>query len=597
MTDNDLILWDENHGANAFDDLMNSMAAIPCRVLQTLGSVARVRARFRFDPASLPNGHDRRAWEQLLWSHLGRAFVQTLYPHQKAAICRFLQLDGCMLLAAEPGTGKTMIVICIFVLLRMLRCRGLIICPGVAIAPWCMELRRCAGFDESSVQLITTTTVPKTKKTSAAAAGAATGTGARMLQGATGASVRKLIDPTKRIIVTTFKIATMLFSELMAEKFDFVALDEAHSIKNEHSERTKAITPLMHQARYRIAMTGTPGDIVTHMYGLLHAVRPDLFPSYHAFCSEWCDAKTVKLPGGVVRTEWVAPKDRTRLDSLNALLYGHVMYRVAKTDVLKDLPPKIIKRKYLDATDDEGKAELRAKLKKLEAEPDAVVSDSEEEEDVPIVPPPGGAPLTGRKRKCSASSSRQKKPAKAPRLDASGNAVPPSKLELYGKILQGTVKLKLPYVLEELQRLLASGLHKTRKILLFANHYKMLNFLGNALDQAKLDYIRIDGKVSSPFVRGALCAKFQGDENCRFAVLSIRACSTAITLTAASTVIFTEFLPTPSDSLQAEDRAHRIGQKFPVNVEYWTLAGSLDETLYRIVENKKEQMSYVLRQT
>jgi len=591
MTDNDLLSWKQNHGRDSFDDMLTNMY-IPYRLLQTLGSVARVRARLQFDPSTLPAACDRRAWEQLLYSYLGRALVQSLYPHQKAAICRFLQLDGRMLLAAEPGTGKTMIVICVFIILRWLRCRGLIICPSVAIAPWCMELQRCAGFNEDTIQIIATTTVPKAKKITTSPS-SSSAMGARMLHAAdvTTTPVRKLIDPRKRIIVTTFTIATMLVDELMAEKFDFVALDEAHSIQNEASQRTRAITPLMHQARYRIAMTGTPGDIVTHMYGLLHAVHPDLFPSYHDFCTEWCDAKKVKLPNGVVHIKYVAPKDRARLDALNTLLYGHVMFRVAKTDVLKDLPPKLFKRKILDASDDASKQELRAKLKKLEVDPEAVLA--EEENVATVAGAEAAEAAVGQKRKRNGNVATKA----PPRLDANGKAVPPSKLELYGKVLQGTLKLKLPYVLDELQRLLESGLHKTRKILLFANHNKMLNFLGNALDQHKLDYIRIDGKVSSPFVRGALCAKFQSDVNCRFAVLSIRACSTAITLTAASTVIFTELTAKPSDMLQGEDRAHRIGQTYPVNVEYWTLAGSLDEALFRILETKKEQMAYVLRKS
>ena len=61
-----------------------------------------------------------------------------------------------------------------------------------------------------------------------------------------------------------------------------------------------------------------------------------------------------------------------------------------------------------------------------------------------------------------------------------------------------------------------------------------------------------------------------------------------MTLTAASNVLFVEFPWTYSDCCQAEDRAHRNGQKNAVTCTYLLGSNTIDEYMYNIIQTKKD---------
>ena len=81
---------------------------------------------------------------------------------------------------------------------------------------------------------------------------------------------------------------------------------------------------------------------------------------------------------------------------------------------------------------------------------------------------------------------------------------------------------------------------------------------------------------------------FQEDVACKLIILNYRSGGTGLTLTAASNVLFVEFPWTYSDCCQAEDRAHRNGQKNAVTCTYLLGSGTIDEYMFNLIQTKKE---------
>lgn len=90
---------------------------------------------------------------------------------------------------------------------------------------------------------------------------------------------------------------------------------------------------------------------------------------------------------------------------------------------------------------------------------------------------------------------------------------------------------------------------------------------------------------------------YQGNEKCRVAVLSVLAAGCGLTLTKATAVVFAELYWNPGMLLQAEDRAHRIGQKCSINVHYLVAKDSIDDLIWQKLERKLNVLGNALNGT
>ncbi|GIY06389.1 hypothetical protein CDAR_505901 [Caerostris darwini] len=153
-------------------------------------------------------------------------------------------------------------------------------------------------------------------------------------------------------------------------------------------------------------------------------------------------------------------------------------------------------------------------------------------------------------------------------------------------IFSSNWEVKLKAVCEYIVDLLESD----KKFLCFGHHQNVLNGICNAIEEKKVDYIRIDGSVSSE-QRKHLCDKFQVNDSCKVAVLSITSANCGITLTSASLVVFAELFWNPGILTQAEDRAHRIGQEDNVVVQYLVAKGTADDEIWPLVQRKLDTLN------
>ncbi|PXF59403.1 MAG: helicase [Deltaproteobacteria bacterium] len=127
---------------------------------------------------------------------------------------------------------------------------------------------------------------------------------------------------------------------------------------------------------------------------------------------------------------------------------------------------------------------------------------------------------------------------------------------------------------------------QNRKIVLFSEWTTMLGLIEPFLNRRDLRYVRLDGSVPQK-KRQALMHEFQKDPDCRL-FITTNAGSTGINLQAANTVINVDLPWNPAVLEQRISRAHRMGQKNPVQVFIFVTEETIEENLLGTLSAKHE---------
>ncbi|KHN96343.1 chromo domain-containing protein 1 [Metarhizium album ARSEF 1941] len=137
-----------------------------------------------------------------------------------------------------------------------------------------------------------------------------------------------------------------------------------------------------------------------------------------------------------------------------------------------------------------------------------------------------------------------------------------------------------------LDQLLSKLKKDGHRVLIFSQMVKMLDILGDYLSLRGYKFQRLDGTIAAGPRRMAI-NHFNADDSDDFCfLLSTRAGGLGINLMTADTVIIFDSDWNPQADLQAMARAHRIGQKRPVNIYRLVSKETVEEEVLERARNK-----------
>lgn len=341
------------------------------------------------------------------------------------------------------------------------------------------------------------------------------------------------------VVISSYALLHRDAEDLQAIAWSGVILDEAQNIKNPGSKQSQAARRL--QAGYRIALTGTP---VENHPGDLWSIMDFLNPGFLG-------------PAARFRRQFTIPiqinRDAAAAERLRSLVQPFVLRRV-KTDraIISDLPEKVEMKVFCSLSREQAtlyEAVAQDMMRRLEE-----AEDDMQRRGLVL------ATLTRLKQVCNH----------------------PAQFLADGSPLEGRSG-KLDRLVEMLEEAVDEG----DASLVFTQFAEMGELLSRHLES------RLGAAV--PFLHGGtpraarerMIAGFQQPDGPPIFVLSLKAGGIGLNLTRANRVFHFDRWWNPAVEDQASDRAYRIGQLRTVHVHKLVTAGTLEERIDAILEEKR----------
>uniref|UniRef100_A0A8B9F511 DNA helicase n=1 Tax=Amazona collaria TaxID=241587 RepID=A0A8B9F511_9PSIT len=342
-------------------------------------------------------------------------------------------------------------------------------------------------------------------------------------------------------LITTYEILLKDKAVLGSINWAFLGVDEAHRLKNDDSLLYKTLIDF--KSNHRLLITGTPlQNSLKELWSLLHFIMPEKFEFWDDFEEDHGKGR------------------ENGYQSLHKVLEPFLLRRVKK-DVEKSLPAKVeqILRVEMSALQKQYyKWILTRNYKALSKGTRGSTS--------------GFLNIVMELKKCCNHCYLIKPPEENERENG---------LETLQSLIRSSGKLIL------LDKLLTRLRERGNRVLIFSQMVRMLDILAEYLTIKHYPFQRLDGSIKGEIRKQAL-DHFNADGSEDFCfLLSTRAGGLGINLASADTVVIFDSDWNPQNDLQAQARAHRIGQKKQVNIYRLVTKGTVEE---EIIERAKKKM-------
>lgn len=419
-------------------------------------------------------------------------------------------------------------------------------------------------------------------------------------------------------------------------KINYCVFDEAHMLKNMNSQRYQALIKV--PSKHKLLLTGTPlQNNLVELMSLLYFVMPDIF--HHK--TEYLNKIFAQKPTNTDTDTFYQDK----ITQAKGIMNPFILRRL-KTEVLKQLPKKVIEVITCDMTLRQGK-EYKKLIEHFKAKKELILKEAEEAADAKKKSKgvKKGAQVESKYEEMMQIMDSNKKKGGAGGAAVKDHSPSNIIMELRkaanhpllrrciytdAKILE-MAKLvfkesppdtNLEYVREDMSVMSDFQLHKLcplyrglkgyeltnadildsakftildsllaekkesgDRCLIFSQFVIMLDIVEDFLKIKKYKYFRLDGSTAVS-ERQDMIDAYNHDKEIFIFLLSTKAGGVGINLTAANVVIMHDIDWNPFNDKQAEDRCHRVGQTKEVCVYKLVAKNTIDCTMLKIQEKK-----------